>query len=721
MRGHRPLPLVASCLVLIACCAAAQEDDDAQRTYALFFGAPGGTVTVASPGIAEGGAALTIELRVKTLAKLSGSTPVVSRWAAGSKDPDRGTFSVSVGPGEVTFDLMSAAGKVKTIRAHSSWKDGVWHQIVAVWDGTEAIVYVDAKAAGREKAEGFGPLASSKLPLVIGVLPDAKTRPKGCFEGFLSDVAIWNAAWDAGDVAASEKARLTGTEPDLAAFLPLREPAPVASVEGLGGAPCEGTLSPALARTGWSRTPWWFEEHPDRPWVQLFSCDLSGTPGVGRASRRVLLSNESKGEAGVLWQDETTRKVHVTWVDASLESCRTVDLEGMDGGTLATGTADPKGNLYYLMIQSRERGGEDDASLRASLYLASVEGKPLRETALDSSKNKLNMIGYGGRWNGSMAISKGTVCLILPRQMHRNEDGFQHQSAIAATFGADLSGFSVIDFLSSHSFGNLLTLNSAGEFLALDLGDNSPRGLHLHRISRGSLQSAVIFTYKTAHSTDPGKGYPAWPEISGKGKTFYKWSNDNETYTELGGVVETKTCYEVIFSTERSPDGKVLDNSRAGAKDEPKDLAMLRVVKEFGRGEGGDNTRVDDSLMVGLPRGSASESGGFFNFHGEWVPQRVTGVQWLTHHAVGEGAHAPQPIRRKDGSLLILWEKSGKEGRSLWATMIDEGGKKPPELIDLGMDVHLVPEGVPLRIADRVFTLAEDGRGGTRLCFVREE
>ncbi len=557
MRGHRPLPLVPSFLVLIACCAAAQEEDDAQGTYALFFGAPGGTVTVASPSIAEGGAALTVELRVKTLAKLSESTPVVSRWAAGSKDPDRGTFSVSVGPGEVTFDLMSAAGKVKSVRAHPSWKDGVWHQIVAVWDGTEAIVYVDGKAAGREKAEGFGPLASSKLPLVIGVVPDAKKRPKGCFEGFLSDVAIWNAAWDAGDVAASVNARLTGTEADLAAFLPLREPASVASVEGLGGAGCTGTLSPALARVGWSRTPWWFEEHADRPWVQLFSCDLSGTPGVGRAWRRILVSNESKGEAGGLWQDETTRKVHVTWVDASLESCRTVDLAGMDGGTLASGTADPKGNLYYLMIQSRERGGADDASLRASLYLASVEGKPLRETALDSSKNKLNMIGYGGRWNGSMAISKGTVCLVLPRQMHRNDDGFQHQSAIAATFGADLSGFSVIDFLSSHSFGNLLTP---------ELG----RRVHRSRLG-GQLP---------ARSSPP----PHLPRDPRVGRDLHLQD-------------------------------RALDGPRQGL---PRLAGDQRVVKEFGRGEGGDNMRVDDSLMVGLPRGSASESGG-----GLQLPRRV--------------------------------------------------------------------------------------------------
>ncbi len=718
MHGHPLRPLL--CLVLLAACVAAQAgDDDAKGTYALFFGAPGGTVTVPAPGIADDCPAITVELRFKSLAKLPGSTPVVARWAAGAKDPDRGTFSLSVGPGEVTFDLWSAAGKLKTIRAHASCKDGAWHHVAAVWDGKEATVYLDGKRTGGEKLQGFGPLASSKLPLVIGASPDPKKRPKGCFEGFLSDVAIWNVARDADAIAASAKAPLAGNEAGLAAFFPLREHASASTVKSLVGAACEGELTPALARVGWCRTPWWFEERPDRPWVHLFAYDLSADPGVGRASRRILVGNESHGEPGVLWQDESTHKVHVTWVDASLESCRTVDLGGMEGGTLAAGTADPKGNLYYLMIESRARGGDDDASLRASLYLAAADGKPLRETALDTSKEKVNMIGYAGRWSGSMAVSKGTGCMILPRQMHRSQDGLQHQSAIAASFGPDLSGFQVIGPTSSHSFGNLLTVNSTGEFIGLDLGDNFPRGLHLHRLSRGSLESSVIFTYKTAHSMDPGNGYPAYPEISGKGRTFYKWSNDNETYTELGGVVETKSSYEVVFATDRSPDGKVLDCSRIGVAGEPRDLAMLKVVKEFGRG--GDSTQVDDSLMSGLPRGSTSESGGYFNFVGKWVPQRITGVQWLTHHAVGEAAHAPQPVRRKDGSLLILWEKSGPGGESLWATTVDESGKKPAESVDLGIELRLVPEGVPLRVADRVFTLALDGSGGTRLCFVRDE
>ena len=48
---------------------------------------------------------------------------------------------------------------------------------------------------------------------------------------------------------------------------------------------------------------------------------------------------------------------------------------------------------------------------------------------------------------------------------------------------------------------------------------------------------------------------------SGNGKTFYKWSNDNGTYTELGGVVEGRASYSVFFSTDRSPEGGVAPSS----------------------------------------------------------------------------------------------------------------------------------------------------------------
>jgi hypothetical protein len=44
-----------------------------------------------------------------------------------------------------------------------------------------------------------------------------------------------------------------------------------------------------------------------------------------------------------------------------------------------------------------------------------------------------------------------------------------------------------------------------------------------------------------------------------------------------------------------------------------------------------------------MPQGSTSETGGFFNFAGNWTKQRETGVIWLTRHKSHESAHAPHP------------------------------------------------------------------------------
>jgi hypothetical protein len=350
----------------------------------------------------------------------------------------------------------------------------------------------------------------------------------------------------------------------------------------------------------------------------------------------------------------------------------------------------------------------ETAVLKASMYVAGPDGKPLKEAPFDTSKDQMNVWQYGGRWVGSMGIGKDSGCLILPRTLYKGGDGLRHQSAIAVTFSLDLSKIQNLGQTSGHSLGNLLTVNSRGEFIGLDLGDNYPRGVHLHLIERGSKKSRVLFTYKTAHSTTARNGSPVYPEISGNGKTFYKWSNDNSTYTELGGVVEGRASYSVIFSTDRSPEGKVLDNSRIGVTDEPRDLAMLRIVKNFTKAPAG--TQVSDALMAGPVPGSKPETGGFYDFGGKWVDQRVTGVIWLTRYAAGEAAHAPQLFRRKDGSITILWEKTGGgESPSVWAMTVDESGKKLREALRLGADLKLAHEALPLRIGGRIFALTQAG------------
>lgn len=51
---------------------------------------------------------------------------------------------------------------------------------------------------------------------------------------------------------------------------------------------------------------------------------------------------------------------------------------------------------------------------------------------------------------------------------------------------------------------------------------------------------------------------------------------------------------------------------------------------------------------------------------------------------------------------------------------MDEGGKKLAEIDLLCPDLRLVPEGVPVRVGERVLTLAVDSDGGARLCFARD-
>jgi hypothetical protein len=479
----------------------------------------------------------------------------------------------------------------------------------------------------------------------------------------------------------------------------------------------------------------WGEPKPERPFLHLFSYDLSTPPksddgqtapatSLSGAARQFLVGNEKARQAGVLWQDPNSKAIYITWVDAALSSHRTIALPGMADGILIAGTCDPQGNLCYFVVQQLPRDHPENLALKASMYVVRPDGKAVTEKPLDMGKNAFNCYSAGGR-RGSMAFAGGVVGLIFPRTMYMSGDGLRHQGAIAATFPADLSDVRLLGQTSGHSFGNVLVpglpgpTGAAVDLLGVDLGDNYPRGVHLHRISQGKKASKVVFTYKTAHGTSARNGSPVYTEISSPGKTFYKWSNDNATYTELGGVVEGQASCTVVFSTDRSPEGKVLDNSRIGVNGDPRDLAMLRVAKDFERKPGG--SEVADAIMVpGNPPGAPPETGGFYNFGGGWTKQRVTGVIWLTNYKQGEAAHAPHVLRRRDGSILILWEKTGPDGASLWAMTVQESGRQLTEPIRLGIDLHLNREDPALRIGNRIFLLASEKGDRTRLCFVAD-
>lgn len=67
----------------------------------------------------------------------------------------------------------------------------------------------------------------------------------------------------------------------------------------------------------------------------------------------------------------------------------------------------------------------------------------------------------------------------------------------------------------------------------MDLGDNYPRGIHFWTFDdENNWDSSLIYSFKTCHSTT-SNGFDEYTEISTSDVTYYKWSNDNEVYTEL--------------------------------------------------------------------------------------------------------------------------------------------------------------------------------------------
>jgi len=248
-------------------------------------------------------------------------------------------------------------------------------------------------------------------------------------------------------------------------------------------------------------------------------------------------------------------------------------------------------------------------------------------------------------WN----TATGMVGAVLARTMTRGGDNLNHQGAIAIVL--DASTLEVVrnhGQTSGHSFGNSMILSRAGEFLSMDLGDNYPRGINLVSFTEQarSKSSFVVYNFKTHHgqkATSPaGATYPEYTEISTAETTYYKWSNDNYVYTELGhaGVVEVDDGFLVFFSGERPP----LDSSRVGAVlNEARNVGFVKVGKDL-------------SLREVLSPGG-TQTGGYYSFGGRWLDQENRGINFLTNlNGIEESASRLKTARLAGGAILLYWE-----------------------------------------------------------------
>jgi hypothetical protein len=432
--------------------------------------------------------------------------------------------------------------------------------------------------------------------------------------------------------------------------------------------------------------------------------------GINRQTYPVTRASGS----GVVWQDAATRTPYVTWLSNERPGdFTTIALPNIAEGELAGAVAEPDGGLTLLLVQGGDGREQGDTTREIVALKAGADGAEVLRKAHASDQNGLNVMRFEA---AALQRSGDRLGVVLTRTMTRSGDGLNHQASTQFLLDpATLERVSDSVQTSSHSFGCVLQPRAPGGFLAMDLGDGYPRGLHLYAFDAAGQRSRVVFTFKTLHGdtamNPAGETYPVYAEASRDGHTFYQWSNDNRTYTELGGIAETPEGIVTVFATERS----FLDNARVGAeRNETRELAMLRVRSDFENASAGDAGEwVTDDLIrsAGAPDAEPAVSGEFYTFNGGRNAQRVTGTVFLTALEADQSASRPKLHAGPDG-LLALYE--------VWRTTAENGG-----VVDRYVDtraLRLGPDGLPLdgqsatlgrnvRLANRddPFTLA----GGT--------
>jgi hypothetical protein len=397
--------------------------------------------------------------------------------------------------------------------------------------------------------------------------------------------------------------------------------------------------------------------------------------------RRFYTMNLSNGKIGCLWQDKNNKDILLTSYKADFTDQITISLKNTRKGLLLSACSDEEGNIYYAISYSSSE--PPDRGLKFMLYKYSKEGVYVTSKSHNTDKYGLDIYYITEEYTNTMRCMNGQLLMFIERLYHAGIDGLNHQGGSALLFDStELRLIKNLGQTSGHSFDNYLTTSNNG-FIGADLGDNYPRGVHFHEFKSKDetviKSSKVVYTFKTEHGTRPSYStgmptYPKYNEISKSGKIYYKWSNDNSTYGEIGGVVEVSDGYLIFFTGEPSPEGKSIDNFRAGNSEDPRNVGFVKISKTFNQDE-------KPILSNGI-----NEKGGFYSFDGGWTDQENIGIVWLTNikNPADQGVRHLKTAKI-DKKVILIWEQTTNSGgKTKILLKIDENGKPIGSAINLG-------------------------------------
>jgi hypothetical protein len=388
-----------------------------------------------------------------------------------------------------------------------------------------------------------------------------------------------------------------------------------------------------------------------------------GSPLNRYVPRRKLFLVECGTDLGIIWQNAATGTIYFTHLTADLT--RSTSMAVAESADLLIAATLGDSAIYMLLAEDVPVFEERPLTVQLrSIGFGAFDGVH-KATILDTTRSGFNAVAepddgvlFG---HASLVYHRGRLGLLIGRTMLRSADGLNHQGGVAAVFdAASLVLTRLIPQTSGHSFQNHLTVDRGGRFLAIDMGDNFPRGINLHRFDEFDRRSQVVYGFKTRHGTTPknpaGVTFPVYEEISTEGTTFYRWSNDNETYSELGAVIDVGDGYVTVFAGEPDAEGRALRNEAAtGPATHARNVGVVKIAHDFADNRSTPNVVPDEIVLSQGVR----EDGAFYTFNGTLAPQRNVGVHWLTDDDDPRSSNATRvkAAAVDGGRIVVAWER----------------------------------------------------------------
>lgn len=350
-------------------------------------------------------------------------------------------------------------------------------------------------------------------------------------------------------------------------------------------------------------------------------------------------------------------------------------VSGQDDQTVA-GSANQYQNLVTINVAKYTYDGELAGML------------PLKAT--DQDQGDISPFRSG---NCRAVVSKGILNIIFSRTM---TSGHQADYMLYVNTSTMLRQDGVTPY-SSHSFDQRVIQTSDGGLLVANHGDAYGRNFMISKImGKTTMRSIAAFHFREGSNRDG---------LTDLGQRQHGY---NETYAQLGSLVETGNAYAYVASSERTLSLDVSPAKGYCGYAEARDLFVQILKKDFYNYSGAACYYADGEIR--RPTGTKPEK------HDTVLYLDGTetdyGVLWLTAYDNAHFAANPQAVSIGDGKIAILWEKREYKGNSVetYYAIIDESGKIVENAVKIP-NTMLVGDGEPLYVDGKIVWATSDAYG----------